>query len=83
MSERKLITIFKSFVERVFVPQLHKMDLRCQQEWNKFSNMLSNEQVNLAELQLYVDTLPGLNQPPKNSFDKNDSKAPLFVKARK
>lgn len=68
MAERKLVNIFKSFVERVFLPQLHKLDFRCQQEWSRFSNMLSAEQLNIAELQQYVDTLPGLNSPPRNSF---------------
>ena len=38
--------------------------------------------MNLGELQLYVDTLPGIS-PPKGNFDRNDNKSPLFVKARK
>jgi hypothetical protein len=40
MSERKLIQLFKLFVEKAFAPQLRKLggDLT---EWNKFSNMLS------------------------------------------
>lgn len=41
LSERRIINIFKSFIEKVFVPQLAKLDLSCQQEWNKFSNMIS------------------------------------------
>lgn len=58
LSDRKIIYIFKSFIERIFVPQLSKMDLSCQQEWNKFSNMINTDQINLGELQLYVETLP-------------------------
>lgn len=41
-AERKIIHIFKTFIERVFVPQLGKMDPVCQQEWGKFSNMISS-----------------------------------------
>lgn len=32
-------------------------------DWNKFSNLVSNENVNLIELQIYIDTLgPSNNQ---------------------
>lgn len=41
ITERRIVNIFKSFIERVFVPQLSKMDFACQQEWTKFSNMIS------------------------------------------
>jgi len=49
------------------------MDLSCQQEWNKFSNMISIEQINVGELQLYVETLPGINPPNGNrqGFDRS------------
>lgn len=46
-SDRKIINIFKSFIDRIFVPQLPKMDASCQQEWNKFSAMISADQLNL------------------------------------
>lgn len=42
LADRKLVGLFRAFVERVFVPQLSKMDPQCQQEWTKFSAMISN-----------------------------------------
>ena len=73
LSDRRIINIFKTFIEKVFVPQLSKIDLSCQQEWNKFSNMISIEQINVGELQLYVETLPGINPPNANrqGFDRS------------
>ena len=61
------------------------MDLSCQQEWNKFSSMISGEQLNLGEVQLYVDTLPGgipvYNKP---NFDfSSDNKPPFLSKLKK
>jgi len=43
--ERRLIQLFKSFVERVFLPQLKSTD-RPALEWNKFGSMLSQENIN-------------------------------------
>jgi hypothetical protein len=40
-SERKIINIFKSFIEKIFVTQLPKMDNSCQQEWTKFSALIT------------------------------------------
>ncbi len=39
----------------------------------------------MAELQIYVDTLPSINQPSVNrqGFDRSDNKSPLFSKVRK
>lgn len=85
--ERKLIGIFKAFIERIFVPQLPKMDIICQQEWNKFYNMISTEPFNLAEAQLYVDTLPSANTLQNltklSDRQENKSPSPLFTKIRK
>ena len=55
-------------MDKVFAPQLNKMDLHCQQEWSKFSNMLTSEQINLGELQLYVETLPSIPQTNGSTF---------------
>lgn len=44
-AERKLIQIFKSFVEKSLVPQIRKIDGQLF-EWNKFSTMLSSEAIN-------------------------------------
>lgn len=46
--DRKIINIFKSFIERVFVPHLPKMDLFSQQEWNKFNSIISADLINIA-----------------------------------
>ncbi len=48
LTERKIIGIFKTFIEKVFVPQLSKMDPSSQQEWNKFSSMISPDQFNIG-----------------------------------
>ena len=58
MADKKIISIFRNFIEKVFVPQLSKMDVTCQLEWNKFSNLISAEQVAINEVQFYVDSLP-------------------------
>ena len=81
LGEKKLITIFKTFIEKVFVPQLPKLEPTCQKEWAKFSSMLGAEQINFGELQLYVDTLPGRGLP--DSGDKPRNKSPFFMKNRK
>lgn len=31
-------------------------------DWNKFNNLISNENINLNEIQTYVDTLGPLNK---------------------
>lgn len=80
-TDRKIIHIFKSFIERVFVPQLPKMEFTCLQEWNKFSSMISTEMPNLNEIQLYVDTLPTINA--KHSFERIETKSPVFSKIRR
>ena len=77
LSERKVIAIFKTFIEKVFVPQLPKMELPCQKEWAKFSSMLSADQFNYGEMQLYVDTLPTTNA------DKPRNESPFFIKSKK
>lgn len=81
-NEKKLVMIFKSFIEKVFVPQLPKMDSFAQKEWGKMSSMLSGDQFNMGELQLYVDTLPGVS-PPQQGGDKPRNKSPFYMKNRK
>ncbi len=87
MSERRIINIFKTFIERVFVPQLPKMDLSCQQEWNKFSSMISTQPFNFSQIQLYVETIPSTNNLGFNNnrqtFEKQETKSPLFSKIKK
>lgn len=81
LTQRKIISIFKSFIEKVFVPQISKMDLSCQQEWNKFSNMISLDQFNLGQVQNYVDSIgSNLNRP---NIDINENRQNFFLKNKK
>lgn len=69
--DKKVIGIFRTFIEKVFVPQLPKMDMNCRLEWNKFASLLASEQVILNEVQLYVDSLSltGSSTPSMHSFN--------------
>ena len=44
--------------------------------------MLTPEQINLGELQLYVETLPSISQNNGSSFERRN-KSPMFNKSRK
>ena len=55
--EKKLIQLFRSFVEKALVPQIRKSEGSLS-EWHKFSAFLSTENINYPELQFYVDSLP-------------------------
>ena len=70
-NEKKLISLFKNFVERALLPQLKKVD-GSQSEWSKFSSMISTESINYNELQLYVDSLSS-NVPLLSALDKQSS----------
>lgn len=59
-AERKLIQLFRSFVEKSLVPQIRKFEGNLS-DWHKFSALISTENINYGELQLYVDTLPSLS----------------------
>jgi hypothetical protein len=84
VSERKIISMFKSFIERVFVPQLPRMEPTCKQEWTKFNTLISAEQINFGEVQVYVDTLPlPALVITRQGLDRNENKSPLFSKARR
>ena len=52
-NEKRIISIFKSFIEKSLIPQIKKQDGQLN-EWNQFSYMLMTENVNLNELQNYV-----------------------------
>lgn len=66
--EKKLIQLFRVFVEKALIPQVKKFDGSVV-EWSKFSNMISCESVNYNELQIYVDSLPS-SIPSVSSYDK-------------
>lgn len=56
--EKKLILIFKSFVDKALVPQL-KRDGNLD-DWNKFAALLQADTLNYNDLQHFVNTLPAL-----------------------
>ena len=58
-AEKRLIQLFKIFVEKVFVPQIKKFEGTLV-EWSKFSSMLMTDNFNYSDLQLFVDSLPGI-----------------------
>lgn len=73
--EKKLITIFKTFIEKNLIPQIKKVD-GLLTEWNKFSSMVSSEHINYSQLQFYVDSLPtignsNLSSQIPSSYEKN------------
>lgn len=53
------------------------MDVISQQEWNKFSTMIAVDQLNLNEMQSYVDALGGtggtFNFSSSNNLNNNSS----------
>ena len=55
--EKKLIHIFKTFVEKSLIPQIKRFDGSIN-EWNQFSSLLSLDTLNYTELQMFVDALP-------------------------
>ena len=55
--EKRLIAIFRSFVEKSLLPQIKKVE-GSTQEWQRFNSLLSADTPNLSEMQIYVDTLP-------------------------
>jgi hypothetical protein len=78
MSDKKLITTFRNFVEKVFLPNIKKTDSAFS-EWIKFNQLLSIENNYYDEVAQYVDSLPGTNVPSNvATLDKRE--APLFKK---
>lgn len=72
-AQKKLIQIFKTFVEKAIIPQLKKIDGSLVQ-WNKFSAFMLAEPININEMQIYVDTMPywGINNNRKSEVDVAD-----------
>lgn len=54
--EKKLIQIFKAFVEKALIPQIKKFEGSLN-EWNRFSALLFSDNINYIDLQSYVDSL--------------------------
>lgn len=55
--QKKLVNIFKTFVQKNIVPQLRKLEGSLTQ-WNKFSALLLSDSINYMDMQLFVDSLP-------------------------
>lgn len=75
--DKKLIAVFRSFVERVFLPVVKKTDPAFV-EWSKFSQLLSIETNSYDEVAQYVDSLGGSTTNSFSSLDKRE--VPLFKK---
>ena len=56
MNDKKLVSAFKTFVEKVFLSNIKRTDPQYL-EWNKFSRLLSTETINYEELSNYVDSI--------------------------
>jgi hypothetical protein len=60
--EKRLIATFRTFVEKVFLPQCSKNEA-IMADWTKYIGMLSTENPNINEIQFYVDSIgTGSNQ---------------------
>ena len=55
--QKKLVHIFKTFVEKSIVPQLRKLEGSLT-DWNKFCTLLLSDSINYIDLQMFVDSLP-------------------------
>ena len=44
--EKRLIAIFRTFVEKALLPQLKRIEGASSKEWNKFNSMLSMDNLN-------------------------------------
>jgi hypothetical protein len=76
--DKKVIAVFRSFVEKVFLPNIKKTDPAFL-EWNKFNQLLAIETNSYDEVAQYVDSLGGNNST--NAFSPLDKRdIPIFKK---
>jgi hypothetical protein len=61
--EKRLIQLFKGFVERALLPQIRKANGSVI-EWERFSGMISQESINYGEVQAYVESFPTVQSLP-------------------
>lgn len=60
--EKRLIATFRTFVEKVFLPQCSKNEA-VMTDWSKYIGLLSSENLNINDIQFYVDSIGmGINQ---------------------
>lgn len=77
MADKRIISVFKTFVEKVFLPNLKKTDPAIS-EWNKFTQLLNNDN-SFDEVAQYVDSIGIQNNPPPFApLEKRE--IPLFKK---
>lgn len=77
MTDKKLVAVFRSFVEKVFLPTLKKTDPAAI-EWSKLNQLLSQDANNYDEAAQYVESLGANNNTPTFALDKRE--VPLFKK---
>lgn len=78
MIDKKLIAAFRTFVEKIFIPNLKKTDPAIA-EWNKFNQLLSIDNNNYEEAAQYVDSIGSqIAQPTFAPLEKREM--PLFKK---
>lgn len=65
--EKKLIQIFKTFVDKALIPQIKKLEGSLN-EWNRFSTLLFSDNINYIDLQSYVDSLPIWDSRPNDKL---------------
>lgn len=77
MSDKKLVALFRGFVEKVFLPALPKGHPALN-EWGRFSQLLTLDNNAYEEAAQYVEAIGANNSPPSFALDKRD--VPLFKK---
>jgi hypothetical protein len=78
MIDKKLIAVFRTFVDKIFLPNLKKTDPAIA-EWNKLNQLLSNDSNNYEEAAQYVDSIGMVaTQPTFTPLEKREM--PLFKK---
>lgn len=69
-NEKRIIAIFKQFIQKIFIPQIRKVEGNLQ-DWYQFSSIISLEYPNWPEIQNFVERLP--DQSLITTFQKKRS----------
>ncbi len=77
MADKRIISVFRTFVEKVFLPNLKKTDPAIA-EWNKFAQLLNNDN-SFDEVAQYVDSI-GIQSAPQPFAPLEKREIPLFKK---
>ena len=76
-AEKRLIQLFKGFIERALIPQIRKFN-GSTVEWEKFSGLVSQDVLNYGEIQAYVESFQPVSSLP--TFEKSNT--PVFLKKK-